>query len=151
MKKVFALILIIIAFIAGLYTYKYYFNDKEKQTTKSQEEKQVIEDIIDEIDTKYDTDTQTKTEETKEKESENKEKTGTEYDQYFVANGFAGASDNVYYTKDNVLYHLILSTNKKIKVAEGVDKMENDLGTIIVYKGKNFKIYVEDNYLTYVD
>ena len=46
---------------------------------------------------------------------------------------------------------MILSTNKKIKVAEGVDKMENDLGTIIVYKGKNFKIYVEDNYLTYVD
>lgn len=149
MKKVFALILIVIAFIVGLYTYKYYFKDKEEQTTKSQEEKQVIEDIIDEIDTKYDkdvSDTKDKQEDTKEQKKEE-----TEYDQYFVANGYSGASDNVYYTKNNVLYHLILSTNKKIKVAEGVEKLENDLGTIIVYKGKNFKILVEDNYLTYVD
>lgn len=72
-------------------------------------------------------------------------------DGYITASGYAGASDNVYYTKNGVLYHEKLSTKEKTKLAEGVKKIELDIETLIAYKGKNFKIIKEDNYVTYKD
>ena len=73
------------------------------------------------------------------------------YDQYITANGYSGAADNVYYTRNGVLYHLIISTNQTIKLAEGVIKIENDLDGMMAYKGKNFKLIKEDEYVTYID
>ena len=62
-----------------------------------------------------------------------------------------GASDNVYYTRNGSLYHLIVSTNKTTKLAEGVGKIENSMETVIVHKSNNFKIIEEDNYVTYTN
>ncbi|MBQ2639511.1 MAG: hypothetical protein IJF92_01975 [Bacilli bacterium] len=73
------------------------------------------------------------------------------YDQYVTANGYMGASDNVYYTRNGSLYHLIVSTNKTTKLAEGVGKIENSMETVIVHKSNNFKIIEEDNYVTYTN
>ena len=73
------------------------------------------------------------------------------YDQYIIANGYTGASDNVYYTRNGVLYHLQISTEQTIKLAEGVKKIESDLDGMRAYKGDNFKIKNEDEYVTYVD
>lgn len=73
------------------------------------------------------------------------------YDQYIIANGYTGASDNVYYTRNGVLYHLQISTEQTIKLAEGVRKIESDLDGMRAYKGDNFKIKNEDEYVTYVD
>ena len=73
------------------------------------------------------------------------------YDQYITASGYAGASNNVYYTRNGVLYHLIISTNQTIKLAEGVEKIESDLDGMMAYKGKNFKLIKEDEYVTYID
>ena len=73
------------------------------------------------------------------------------YDEYVIANGYTGASDNAYYTRNNTLYHLIISKNETIKIAEGVKKIEDDIDTVLVYKGKNFKIIKEDDYVTYID
>ena len=83
--------------------------------------------------------------------TDEKEKIELKYDQYIIANGFMGASDNVYYTRNNSLYHLIISTNETIKLAEGIEKIEDDKDTLIAYKGKNFKIINEDNYVIYTD
>ena len=83
--------------------------------------------------------------------SENNEKTEIKYDQYITASGYAGASDNVYYTRNNTLYHLTLSTNTSEVIAEGVSKIEEDIDTILVYKNSDFKQVKEDNYLTYID
>ena len=77
--------------------------------------------------------------------------TDSNNDQYIVATGYAGASNNAYYTKNGVLYHLTISTNKVEKIAEGVKKIEFDLDTILVYKGNDFKIFIEDSYLTFID
>lgn len=73
------------------------------------------------------------------------------YDQYIVASGYMGASDNVYYTRNNDLYHLIVSSNKTTKIATGIKKIEKGMDTINAYKDNNFKIIEEDNYITYVD
>ena len=95
--------------------------------------------------------------ENKEDSNDNSNKTNNnddkkEYeDGYITASGYAGASDNVYYTKNGVLYHEKLSTKEKTKLAEGVKKIELDIETLIAYKGKNFKIIKEDNYVTYKD
>ena len=72
--------------------------------------------------------------------TDKKEEIELKYDQYVIANGFMGASDNAYYTRNNTLYHLIISTNETIKLAEGVEKIEDDRDTLLVYKDKNFKI-----------
>lgn len=117
------------------------FTEDKSEIISSEEKKQLVEDIVSDINEEYDDEL----ENTKEK-GENKG-----YDQYFVANGYSGASDNVYYIKDGVLYHLVISTNEIIKIAEGVSKIENGKGTIEVYKGTNFKELEEDNYLTYVN
>lgn len=114
------------------------------------EKEQLIESITQDINEEYDNNK----EQDNNKEEDNNKKDSTndkKYDQYVVANGYSGASDNVYYTKSNVLYHLTLSTNEIIKVAEGVEKIESSKGTIEVYKGNNFKIFVDDAYLTYID
>lgn len=113
---------------------------EENEIVNSKEKKQLIKDIVSDINEEYDND-----------ELENTNDKDKGYDQYFVANGYSGASDNVYYTKDGVLYHLVISTEEIIKVAEGVSKIEKGKGTIEVYKGTNFKILKEDNYLTYID
>ena len=73
------------------------------------------------------------------------------YDQYITANGYAGASDNVYYTRNGALYHLRISTNQTTKLAEGVKKIESDLDGMIAYKGNGFKLIAEDEYVTYLD
>ena len=71
--------------------------------------------------------------------------------QYLIASGYAGASNNAYCLKSNNLYHIKISTNEITLLAKGINKIENDIGTILVYKGKNIKIISEDNYLTYID
>ena len=71
------------------------------------------------------------------------------YDQYVTANGFAGASDIVYYTRNNVLYRLILSSQETIRLAEGVEKIEEDIDNLNAYKGKDFRLIEEDSYVTY--
>ena len=83
--------------------------------------------------------------------SEEKEEVELKYDQYIIASGYAGASDNVYYTRNGVLYHMNISTEQTTKLAEGVKSIESDLDGMKAYKGKNFKIIKEDNYITYVD
>lgn len=73
------------------------------------------------------------------------------YDDYVVASGYAGAGDNVYYTRNHNLYHLRLSTNESIKIAEGVKKLEESIDTVKAYKDNNFKLINEDDYVTFVD
>lgn len=73
------------------------------------------------------------------------------YDEYVVANGYVGASDNAYFTRNKVLYHIVISTNQITKIAEGVRKIENDKDSLTAYKGENFKIVKEDDYVFYVD
>ena len=73
------------------------------------------------------------------------------YDQYLTASGYAGAADNVYYTRNHCLYHLRLSTNETTKIAEGIKKIETDIDTIKAYKDSNFKIITEDGYIEYID
>ena len=144
MKKRFAIVLtIILIILLGVCIY-YAINLQE--TPKEEEE--VIE--IDESpkkDEPYENETTLKdnygTEEEKEVE--------LKYDQYITANGYAGAADNVYYTRNKTLYHLIISTDQTIKLAEGVEKIESDLDGMRAYKGKNFKLIKEDEYVTYVD
>ena len=83
--------------------------------------------------------------------SEEAEEVELKYDQYITASGYAGASDNVYYTRNGVLYHMQISTEQTTKLAEGVIKIESILDGMKAYKGKNFKIIKEDDYITYVD
>ena len=73
------------------------------------------------------------------------------YDQYITASGYAGASDNVYYTRNGSLYHLTVSSGDTIKLAEGIDKIESDLDCMRAYKGSDFKLIEEDDYVIYVD
>ncbi len=81
----------------------------------------------------------------------NEDNVELKYDQYVVASGYAGAADNVYYTRNNILYHLKLSTNETIRIAEGVKKIEEDIDSLKVYKGDSFRIITEDNYINYVE
>ena len=83
--------------------------------------------------------------------TDDEEKINLKYDQYIIANGFVGASDNAYYTRNKSLYHLIISTNETTKLAEGIDKIENDKDLLLAYKGSNFKLINQDNYVLYVD
>lgn len=84
--------------------------------------------------------------------SDDKEKEiDLKYDQYITANGYAGAADNVYYTRNGVLYHLVVSTEETTKLAEGIKKIENDLDGMRAYKDKDFKLIKEDEYVEYVD
>ena len=73
------------------------------------------------------------------------------YDQYITANGYTGASDNVYYTRNGTLYHFVISSERTTKLAEGVDKIESDIDCMKAYKGKDFKLIAEDDYVIYVD
>ena len=149
-NRVFLIVLLII--IVALCSFLVFKKlDSNKKKTTVDETNNIVNEVIDDVDIKYEKEDTTPVEKEEKKENEEIKKEDKEYDQYFVANGFSGASDNVYYTKNKTLYHLILSTNQRIKVAEGVDKIENNLGTILVYKGTNFKILEEDNYLTYVE
>ena len=73
------------------------------------------------------------------------------YDQYITASGYTGAADNVYYTRNKVLYHFIISTEQTTRLAEGVEKIEEDLDCLKATKGKNFRLIEEDDYVIYVD
>lgn len=161
-KVVFVLLLLFLLFLTGLVVYKLFFfsenSSLENDIISEKEMEQVKEDIVDDM---SNNDVSGYNKENNENDGNNSNSSSTsnntknndskKYDQYFVANGFSGASDNVYYTKSGVLYHLILSTNEVIKVAKGVSKIENDVGTIMVYKGTGFELFEEDNYLTYID
>lgn len=83
--------------------------------------------------------------------SENEESIELKYDEYVVANGFAGASNHVYYTRGNNLYHLEISSDTHTLLATGVKNIKEDMDTVLVYKNNNFKIVNEDNYVTYVN
>ena len=137
-KKVF-LILLVVILIGVIFFAVNPINVDKRQTRKPKGDSQVVSEK------------KSKTVEIENPNSETGEKTEIKYDQYIVANGYAGASDNVYYTRDNTLYHLKLSTNTSTVIAEGVEKIEEDIDTILVYKGSKFKQKVEDDYLTYVD
>lgn len=151
MKKNKLILIILIIFLIGLLALLFFSlrnsngESLDDEKISEEEKEQLIEDINDDI--KEDTgDANENTD-----NGDNNTNSDKKYDQYLVANGYSGASDNVYYTKDNVLYHLVLSTEKITKIAEGVLKIENAKGTIIVHRGDNFKVFEEDNYLTYVD
>ena len=141
MKKwVLTVIILIVVAIAGFIIYNKLYQEPTKPREKS---------------TKY---TLPKSDEPYKKEEKVKsnfddeaEEIDLKYDQYVEANGYAGASDNVYYTRNKVLYHLVLSTNQTTRLAEGVDKIESDLDCLKAYKGENFKIVEEDEYVIYID
>ena len=163
-RALFVVLLLFLLFLIGLLVCRFLFfkgntSSLEEGIISEEEKEQVKEDIVNDINTN-DVSHYNKEENDNNSNSNNNSNTSNntssnnsdkKYDQYFVANGFSGASDNVYYTKSGVLYHLVLSTNEVIKVAKGVSKIENDVGTIMVYKGNGFEIFEEDNYLTYVD
>ena len=151
MKKVFiGAVIIAILLIGGGFFLSMNNNkvEKSKKETPKEEEKQETKDDktvtstnTARIKTGGDDDSQVTSDNSKNESN----------DQYIIANGYAGASDNAYYTKNGVLYHERLSTNEKTKIAEGVKKIESDIGGLIAYKGQGFKIISEDSYVTYKD
>ena len=139
------LLLFLITITAFFFVNSKVFKDGEsdKEIISEKEKEELIKDITNDINEDY------VDEEDEDEDVDTEENKG--YDQYLVANGYSDASNDVYYTKAGVLYHLILSTKEIIKVAEGISKIEYGKGTMIVYKDANFKVFVEDNYLTYID
>lgn len=160
MKKTKVILVILLVFLIILLVFlflkdKVFSNEvsqSEKDIINSEEKEQLIEDITSDINENDNSNSNDNNiNDSDDEKTNDNQKTDKKYDQYFVANGYSGASDNVYYTKDGNLYHLVLSTNKITKIAEGVTKIEDSRGTILVYKGNSFKILKDDNYLTYVD
>ena len=144
MKKVFTTIFVIVLICGISFSIYYVMNNKEKILKK---EEPVTKDTLPKEDEPYEQEETLKSNFVPEEEAE---EIDLKYDQYVTANGYAGASDNVYYTRNGVLYHLVLSTNKTTRLAEGVDKIENDLDFMKAYKGKGFKIIEEDEYVKYI-
>ena len=139
MKKIIILIIVVVS-IGGYFAYNKLYTEhpraKEK-TTKNTMPKE---------DEPY------KNEETvKSNFDDETEEIDLKYDKYVEANGYAGASDNVYYTRNKVLYNLVLSSNQTTRLAEGVDKIESGLDCLKAYKGKNFRLIEEDEYVIYID
>lgn len=145
MKKFFITIIVIVLVVGACFAAYYVINNKEDILKK---EEPVTKDTLPKKDEPYENETTLKSNFVDE---EDEKEVDLKYDQYVTANGYAGASDNVYYTRNGVLYHLVLSTNQTTRLAEGVDKIENDLDSLTAYKGKNFKIIEEDEYVNYVD
>lgn len=143
MKKFLTTIFVILLIGAVGFSAYYVVNNKEKlfkeETTK---------DTLPKKDEPYENETKVKSNFVDEEEAE---EIDLKYDQYVTASGYAGASDNVYYTRNGVLYHLVLSTNNTTRLAEGVEKIEGDLDSLRAYKGKDFKIIEEDEYVQYID
>ena len=146
MKKFFITIFVIILIAGASYSVYYVINNKDNMFKK--EEEKVTKDTLPKEDEPYENEETLKS---KFVDDEDGKDIDLKYDQYVTANGYAGASDNVYYTRNGVLYHLILSTDKTIRLAEGVDKIENDIDGLKAYKGKDFKIIEEDEYVNYLD
>ena len=150
MKKVFTIFLIILLIGALGICIHYAINMEDSHTTE--EEKIKGDDLpsndLPKEDEPYENETKLINKNTDDEESSEVE---LKYDQYIVASGYAGASDNVYYTRNKVLYHLVISTDKTTKLAEGVEKIESDLDGMRAYKSKDFKIFEEDEYVTYID
>ena len=141
MKKFFEIVFSILVIAVGVYVIIFFINYNKSDTTQNNPN---------EVNEKENKNTEEEKKETNEEEPETKPD-DKKYDQYLVASGFAGASDHAYYTKNNNLYHLIISKNQATLIAKGVDKIESDIGSILVYKGNDFKIVEEDEFLTYVD
>lgn len=145
MKKAIIIILVLILLgVGGFYAYKELYPKIVKEPDK--EEKKTTKDTLPKKDEPYE-----KEETVKSNFDDEAEEIDLKYDQYVEANGYAGASDNVYYTRNKVLYHLVLSSNKTTRLAEGVEKIESDLDCLKAYKGENFRIVEEDEYVIYVD
>ena len=133
------LLIILISLLGFLFLDKKILKDdnqkNKNEIISTEEKKELIEEIVEDING----------------DANNSTSDNEKYDQYLVASGYSGASDNVYYIKDGVLYHLVISTGEITKIAEGVLKIEADKGGITVYKGDNFKIFESEDYLSYVD
>ena len=143
MKKfVITIIILLIIGVVGFSTY-YYLNSKNEEPTK---EEKTTKNTLPKEDEPYKNETKVKS-----NFVEDSEEVELKYDQYVTANGYSGASDNIYYTRNGVLYHLVLSTEKTTRLAEGVDRIESDLDCLRAYKGNNFKIIQEDEYVIYED
>lgn len=136
------LTLLIIACVGASLFYAY--NLKNKNRAK---EEVTTKDTLPKEDEPYEKE-ETVTSETVGEEGKDVE---LKYDQYITASGYAGAADNVYYTRNRVLYHFVISTEQTTRLAEGVDKIEEDLDSIRAIKGKDFKLIYEDDYVVYVD
>ena len=154
------LLIIIIFIILGSFSFFMYYNYSEGKKSKKEnnsvnelDNNESNETPLEQVETTI----ETKKEEDNKKETSKQEKSiiqsdnDTSNDQYLVATGYAGASNNAYYTKNKVLYHLTISSKEIEKIAEGVEKIESDLDTIIVHRGKDFKLIINDSYLTFVD
>ena len=157
MKKFFANILVVVLVVIAGFSIYYALNLKEnnlknkenleKEETSKKEEK-IKEENMPKEDEPYENET---TLINKYGDTEEKKEVDLKYDQFITANGYAGAADNVYYTRNGVLYHFIISTEETTKLAEGVKKIENDLDCMRAYKDKDFKLIKEDEYVEYVD
>lgn len=152
MKKFFATILTILLIGVAGYAAYYAINLKEEPVEKEKTKEKTEEEIKKENMPKEDEPYENETKIIDKYGSDEKEKeVDLKYDQYITANGYAGAADNVYYTRNGILYHLVVSTEETTKLAEGVKKIENDLDGMRAYKDKNFKLIKEDEYVEYVD
>ena len=140
MKKVLIVIIIFILIVVGFFAYKTLYSEPKKEPEKTNK------NTMPKSDEPYKNEKKIKS-----NFDEEAEEIDLKYDQYIEANGYAGASDNAYYTRNNVLYHIVLSSNETTRIAEGIDKIESDLDCIKAYKGKNFKIIEEDEYVIYVN
>ena len=143
-KTILVILFVILIGLVVASAYHIYSNNKDKQ----EEIKETTRDTLPKKDEPYENKTNIQSNFTNE---EDKKEVELKYDQYLVANGYAGASDNVYYTRNKVLYHFIISSEKTIRLAEGVEKIENDLDGLNAYKSKGFKLIEEDDYVNYID
>ena len=152
MKKMFAIILIVLliclAGFAGYYAINLKGESVDKEETSEKTEEETKKENMPKEDEPYENETTL----IDKYGSDDKEKeVDLKYDQYITANGYAGAADNVYYTRNGVLYHLVVSTEETTKLAEGVKKIESDLDCMRAYKDKDFKLIKEDEYVEYVE
>lgn len=66
-----------------------------------------------------------------------------------IASGYSGASSNVYYVKDNELFHLELSNLSIEKLATGIKSIEKGLDGITARTQDNYNVLIDDTYITY--
>ena len=144
-KKVICLLLIIFVIVFSFY---YYSNNHKKVETDNNNNNNNTKEV-DERPSDNEPYTESKT--IKSEVADDAKEIELKYDEYVVANGYIGASDNAYFTRNNVLYHLVISSDTVSKIAEGVKKIEDEKDTLFAYKGENFKIIKEDEYITYID
>ena len=74
-----------------------------------------------------------------------------EAEEMVIGEGYAGASNNAYYIKDGVLYHMTLDNFEEEVLAENVENMVSEGGEITVTKKDGFKLVKEHPVITYID